>query len=445
MKKITSFWFVLLLSIVSFTAFGQEVDISIDHPAQVKAGEVFEVTVSIAKGSLTDYSRFSQDLPLGLTATNVSSPNADFSFDNQRIRIIWLKLPDVEEIKVSYNIMVDERLKGKFILGGVFAYVVEEERKFLNFEKSDEITIIPNPNVDPGLVVDIKDFKGGPSGAAGATAAAGVAGSTMQESYAMAIRQTPTLLSSGGYMVKILIQNPRGSKYAKVEEDIPSGYLFESVDSHDGIESFSSSTVKFIWMKLPGEAEFEVSYRLVPKRDEPQGEMLIKGELTYSAGNENKVVDIKQEDVDLGSLTLAEKRNLLQTGEFTVAAKTTPVVPEKVEPVEELVEPVKTTETSGTTIANTPVLAPEEGLYYRVQITAKRSAVDARSLFREAGVSQEIFVEQHEGYYKYTAGSFTSYNQAVSYRNQLEALSEINGAFVVAYRDGARIPMPSNN
>lgn len=434
MKKFTLIFVSVILIFISVSAFAQEVDISIDHPARVQAGEVFKVTVTISKGSLTDYSRFSQDLPLGLTASNVSSPNADFSFDNQRIRIIWLKLPEVEEIEVSYNIMVDERLKGKFILGGVFAYVVEEERKFLNFEKTDEISIIPSTRIDQALIVDIKDFKGGPSGSPGVVA-------SESEPYAMAIRQTPTLLSSGGYLVKILIQNPRGSKYAKVEEDIPSGYLFESVDSHDGIESFSSSTVKFIWMKLPAEPEFEVSYRLVPKRDEPQGEMVIKGQLTYSAGNENKVVDIKEADIDFGSLTLAEKRNLLQTGEASSAAlaatTVTPLVTKETKPD----DPEENTET---VIANTPVLTPEAGLYYRVQITAKRSAVDARAMFREAGVSREIFVEQHEGYYKYTAGSFTVYDQAVSYRNQLEALPEVEGAFVVAYRDGTRIPMPAN-
>ncbi len=161
MKKKNTFWLAVSMLCLSVSLTGQEVEISIDHPDEVKAGEVFEVTVTIDKGTLTDYSRFSQDLPLGLTATNVSSPNADFSFDNQRIRIIWLKLPEEQEVKVSYNIMVNERLKGTFILGGVFAYVVEEERKFLNFEKSTEITIVPNPIVDPAMIVDIKDFKGG--------------------------------------------------------------------------------------------------------------------------------------------------------------------------------------------------------------------------------------------------------------------------------------------
>ncbi len=195
MKKFKSFWTGITLICLSFSVSAQEVDISIDHPASVKAGEIFEVTVTISKGSLTDYSRFSQDLPLGLTATNVQSPNADFSFDNQRIRIIWLKLPEVEEIKVSYNIMVDERLKGKFILGGVFAYVVDEERKFINFEKSDEITIIPSSTIDPALVVDIRNFKGGPGGAQ-------VVVASDKAPYAMAVRQKPCAYEFGWLFCK---------------------------------------------------------------------------------------------------------------------------------------------------------------------------------------------------------------------------------------------------
>lgn len=433
MKNFKSFLIGIALICLSLWSSAQVVDISIDHPESVKAGEVFEVTVTISKGSLTDYSRFSQDLPLGLTATNVQSPNADFSFDNQRIRIIWLKLPDVEEIKVSYNIMVDERLKGKFILGGVFAYVVEEERKFLNFEKTKEITIIPSATIEPALIVDIEDFKGEPAGTP-------VAAATEKKSFAMAIRQKPVLLNSGGYSVKVLIKNPTGSKYAKVEEIIPSGYLFESVDPHDGIESFSSSTVKFIWMKLPQEPEFEISYLLIPKRDEPQGAMNIRGQLTYSAGNVNKIVEIKELEMDLDYLTIADKRDLLQTGELPSSAVRTSTV-------EEVKEPVLTQETSdqsGQTIANTKVLTPEEGIYFRVQITAKRNAYDARTMFRQAGVTQEILVEQDDGYYKYTAGSFTNYDQASVYKDQLEALPEVEGAFVVAYKDGTRIPMPSH-
>ena len=456
-----SYWLAASICCLSVSLAAQEVEISMDHPHQVNAGEAFEVTVTINKGSLTDYSRFSQDLPLGLTASNVSSPNADFSFDNQRIRIIWLKLPEEPEVKVTYNIMVDERLKGTFVMGGVFAYVVKEERKFLNFDRSDPITIIPNPSVDPSLVVDIKDFKGG------AAPTSPLIQAKEEEPFAMAIRQKPVLLSSGGYLVRLLVKNPEGSKYAKIEETIPSGYLFESVDPHDGIESFSSSTVKFIWMKLPQEPEFDVVYRLVPKRDEPQGNMVIEGLLTYSVGSENKVEEIKEMDVALTDLSVAEKRNLLLAGVAPASARkpaeTVQVTPEpekkpQKEPVKEPVkepepvakEPAPTPVTqqqpsgnSGQMIANTRVLASGTGVYYRIQLSANRRPFDARTYFRRAGVDQEVLVEQHDGLYKYTSGSFSNYSQALAYRNKIERLPEVKGSFVVAYRDGRRVSVAS--
>ena len=443
--KTISYWLIALLLCLVTALHAQEVKISMDHPDQVNAGEVFEVTVTISKGSLTDYSRFSQDLPAGLTATNVNSPNADFSFDDQRIRIIWLKLPVEQEVKVTYNILVDKRLKGSFVLGGVFAYVVEEERKFLNFERSSEITIIPNPNVDPALVVDIRDFEK-------VVAETPVVKEEEPEVVASVIRQKPVLEGSGSYLVRLLIQNPTGSKYAKIEETIPSGYLFESVDPHEGIESFASSTVKFIWMKLPSEPEFQVDYRLVPQRDKSQGKMAITGIMTYSIGNENRQVDIKEMDVALEQLSLAQKRNLLLTGQVpagvgrapeTASTQAPPARRTTPEPVKK--EPAGTppTASSGKTISNTAVLAAGQGLYFRVQLSANRRPFDARTFYRRAGVDQEVKVEEHEGLYKYTAGSFTVYSQADSYKKKLLKLPGVKDAFVVAYRDGKRVPVPS--
>ena len=65
--------------------------------------------------------------------------------------------------------------------------MVEEERKFLNFDKSDAISIIPSATMDPALIIDIKDFKGGDAIASAPDE---------QGPYAMAIRQKPVLLSS---------------------------------------------------------------------------------------------------------------------------------------------------------------------------------------------------------------------------------------------------------
>ena len=429
MKYLTHYLAVFILS-MAFSLSGQDVEISIDHPERVNAGENFTVTVTIKKGSLTDYSRFSQDLPLGLAATNVSSPNADFSFDEQRVRIIWLKLPEANEVKVSYLVSVDARLKGKFSLGGVFAYVVGDERKFLNFDQRKPITIVPSNSVDQSLIVDIQDFRGGKAPVIPPTVSRGVG------PFAMAVRQRPALLNTGGYLVHLLIDNPPGSKYAKVEESIPSGYLFEEVNSNEGIVSDASSSVKFIWMKMPEQSEFEVVYRLVPKQGEPQGNMLIEGLFTYTDGNENKEAGIVEMDVSLDNLSATQKRDLLATGKVPQATRTTPPV----QTASTTTPPVQTvSRPSGRVIANTKVLDRGTGVYFRIQLTANMNAFDATTFYREAGVDREVFVEQHNGYYKYTVGPFQTYSQAMSYKENVENIQEVQGAFVVGYNNGNRV------
>ena len=151
---------LFLMCFISFAVFGQQeaVDFSLEAPENVVAGNEFEVTLTFKKGDLKDYSRFSQDLPSGFTATNVISPNADFTFADQRIRIIWLKLPDEKEIQVKYAVDVHERLSGKLELTGTFAYVHEGERSYMNLSEPVVVKILPNPDIDQDLVVDIGEF-----------------------------------------------------------------------------------------------------------------------------------------------------------------------------------------------------------------------------------------------------------------------------------------------
>lgn len=435
----------LFLFLLAVSLSGQDVEISMDHPEMVNAGEDFEVTVTIKKGSLTDYSRFSQDLPLGLSASNLSSPNADFSFDEQRVRIIWLKLPDGDQVKVSYRISVDARLKGEVQLTGVFAYVVNDERKFLTFDQQPYITIVPNPSINQSMVVDIKDFRGGAAPVAASTTAPAEV-----EGFAMAVRQKPELLNSGAYRIHLLIKNPGGSRYAKVEETIPEGYTFEEVESSGGIVSHAASTVKFIWMSMPSQSEFEVVYNLVPLQDQTQGSMNVDGLLTYTSASENRVVEIVEVDASLEALSAAQKKDLLATGNIPASARITsgasrePRVTQPVRTEPQPTQPVRTetrpTESSSSgMIANTKVLDPGSGTYFRVQITANRTAFDATSFYRQAGLTREVLVEQHNGYYKYTVGPFQTYEQALQYVEQVNRMEEVEGAFVVGYRNGSRV------
>jgi len=258
----------------------------------------------------------------------------------------------------------------------------------------------------------------------------------------MAVRQKPALLNTGGYLIHLLIDNPPGSKYAKVEESIPSGYLFEEVNSSEGLVSDGVSTVKFIWMKMPEQSEFEVIYRLVPKQNEPQGNMLIEGLLTYTDGNENREAEIVQVDAVIDNLSATQKRDLLATGKFPQTTRSTPPVTTVTPATTVTRPPVSSTDmggASGRVIVNTKVLDRGTGVYFRVQLTANLTAFDATTFYRDAGLNREVFVEQHNGYYKYTVGPFQTYEQAMSYKGSVDRLEEVQGAFVVGYNNGNRV------
>jgi len=143
-------------------------------------------------------------------------------------------------------------------------------------------------------------------------------------------------------------------------------------------------------------------------------------------------------------MTSAQKRNLLATGVFTEVPKTAPQVKK---PVQTEATPQTTSSNVGTAsarmIVNTKVLDRGTGTYFRVQLTANRKPFDAQDFYRKAGVDKEVLVEQHEGLYKYTTGPFQSYNEAVSYRQRVEGLSVVQGAFVVGYQSGKRVPISS--
>lgn len=446
MKK----WVVFLAFLVAFLPLsGQPGGVSfyLEVPEEVTAGEDFEVELFFRKGDLEDYSRFSQVLPQGFAASNVSSPNADFSFSDQRVRIIWLKLPEEEEVRVKYVISVDERLSGKLELSGTFAYVVNGERAYMSLPRPEAVNIRPNPDIDPALVVDVSEF---PEMIRQSTASPATG-----EAFATVIRQQPVIEPNGLVYVTLLINTPEGTSFLKLEESIPGGYSFEALEANGAVVSQAASLARFVWMRPPGESLFTIRYRLVPILEEKQQPVEIQGNLSYTEDGATKEVRPRQVDVNLGSLDKTEQLALLATGAIGPGegiSSTTGTLPgngqqpdESTKIKEETMTDDSTSPAAGSAGASTvngiQVLQPTAGVVFRIQLAAVKHPVYAGTFFQESSLFRNVKVEKINGLHKYTVGPVSNYAEAVQMKARINSQSPVNDAFIVAYRDGRRVPV----
>jgi hypothetical protein len=422
--------------------FGGDVSVNIDVSGQIDAGKDIMVQVTINKGDLNGFSRFQLELPTGITATNMSSANADFSFKDQKVRLIWLRLPPEGTLSFSFNIHCDERLKGTFDLNGKFSYIDNNERKTIDVQPKS-VAIVPSTTIDPNLIVDIRDF-----GRMNSTQ--GPATGTV-----VCIRQKPIWSASNkNYIVTILVNKESLKKFAKIEETVPNGFTAMSLDNKDGIFTFKDNKAKFLWMNLPIDPYFTISYKLIPAQGVTNPEIL--GTFSYILDDKTQTIMIIERDVNLANITPETVKNLIQSlpavASNQIVNSSTPIATKPTNVAQTTTKKPITKANPETTVASIPkltrlntlnsasdLLEPQSGIYYRIQLAAGHRPLNSKRYFKRYKLEDKVLKEQHQGWIKYSVGSFNIYKDARDYRVHIWNTTSIDDAFVAAYNEGKRI------
>lgn len=454
------FYVVILQLIIAFFAgiLSSDVSMKMDIPGQINAGNTLKIKVTIDKGSINGFSRYQLDLPAGITATADNSANADFTFKDQKVRLIWLKLPEDSKISFSFTLHCDERLKGTFDVAGKFSYIDENDRKTVDVT-SQSVAIVPSTTIDPSLLVDIKDY--GKLGMPGVNASA---------TDIACIRQKPVWSDTNNeYIVTLLVNKESLKKFAKIEEQVPAGYTALNINSKEGIFTFRDNKAKFLWMNLPAESYFTVSYKLVPTNNAVTDKLSpsIVGNFSYINEDKTHSLAIIEKDADLANLTPESVKNILLSPVYIAAANTknnttiikateTANVKDKnasdIVAANEISKDIdkkqKANAEAATKISKatkalaqelTDQLAPQSGLFFRIQVAAGHKPVNIKSYFRKYKLDNSVYQENHNGWIKYSVGSFVTYKDARDYRTHIWNTSSIPDAFVAAYNDSKRI------
>ena len=140
---------------------------------------------------------------------------------------------------------------------------------------------------------------------------------------------TPTAIAPGATKnVSITINKGSVEGFAKLELVLPEG-LVASPDQTNGASfTFTDQKAKFLWMSLPSEQEFTVSYNLKAKSN-ASGYQIIKGTFSYIKENQridyelqSKVVLIGEDDGNSAPIASSNKEETSQNRYSKFAQRT---------------------------------------------------------------------------------------------------------------------------
>jgi len=481
---------LILLNLVSFILFGsilgENVNVTQKFPTELKKGETYTIEVAISKGALPGFAKFQQSFPEGFTATEVETQGASFTFSDQKVKFIWMALPEAEEFVIKYNLEVGENAPTTIVVDGKFSFIDDNERKTFDLPRQD-IAI-----VDEAMAEEESEA---------------------QSPASANCKRTVTKVGDNTFKVEITIEKEGIEGFAKLQDYIPEDLDADVNENKLAVFSTVDDKAKFVWMSIPEDNPLVVSYTISGDETLEAALSEMEGEFSFLSNNETSKVAVDFDGViggggavaDVPTTTpeetptnpeenaaaLAEEEAAKKAAEEAAAAaalaeaqkaaddaEAEKLAQEKVENQKTAAEKQKAAEdaeaeklaqekaesqkaaaeeqkrleeqkrvdaeqlaqaNADKTNAVTSTPAPQTGINYRVQIVAGHKMVDKAHFVKVYNYQSDYYTENHEGWIKYTAGAFGKYKEARDKRNEITSSHNFPGPFVTAYNAGERI------
>ncbi|MBK9283986.1 MAG: SPOR domain-containing protein [Sphingobacteriaceae bacterium] len=165
---------IFFLSFISSSVFSQ-IQINTNLPNVIGPSDELNVEVKITKSDIEGFAKYQMDVPAGIKAGEGNSLQGSFTFEEQRIKIVWVNIPGEKEFIFSFKLNTGNK-KGEIVLNQKFFYLVDGAKKdteaepltiniqdgattslaslTLNENASDPISTNENPDVKTNPVVN---------------------------------------------------------------------------------------------------------------------------------------------------------------------------------------------------------------------------------------------------------------------------------------------------
>jgi hypothetical protein len=484
--------------------FTDGVTITQSTPSSVTAGSEFTVELTINKGNIGGFAKLQQDLPAGFTATVIEAKGASFTFSNQSAKFIWTALPGDASFKISYKVSVGADATGDKILAGKFSYI-ENNTKMTADITPVTVNIGGTPvannnnnntnntaanNTTSNTNTDNTTTNTGSNDTSNTTATNTGSNTTNDNSTNKTSGDNSTATNNevtitgvncvrtmpsddaSEFKVEILVKKGNLAGFAKLQETLPAGFTATAGNTNGASFTFAEQKVKLVWVSLPADAEFKVSYNVkVDKAAAGSGPKSITGLFSYIENDETRKFNIPASIIDIkGDGPLANNNtndnkttdngnqnkvsdptannnnntngnnNTNTTANNTTNNNTGNTGSNDTSASNTNKNNGSTNNNNGNTSASTGmnIPSPQTGVMYRVQLAALQNPKSAAWFNSRFGIQGQVYTEMHEGYTKYTTGSFPMYKGARDERESIKGKG-VSDAFVTAYNSGKRI------
>lgn len=115
------------------------------------------------------------------------------------------------------------------------------------------------------------------------------------------VQEMPAKMDPGTEVrVTVTVNKDKISGFAKLQIDLPAGFTASAIETKGASFTFADGKAKFIWMALPTQPSFKVSYTLSADAS-VVGTMQVTGRLSYIEDNERKTVDMAPSTITIGT------------------------------------------------------------------------------------------------------------------------------------------------
>ncbi len=272
-------------------------------------------------------------------------------------------------------------------------------------------------------------------------------GFAQQAQVTMVTNLPPVVAPTAELKVEVKINKGTIGNFSKYEMELPQGFEATEGNSKTGYFTFEKGRVKIVWVTIPAEAEFIVSFKM--RLPLATGPYILYHKFLYMDNGVKKEVNGQQIDLKVDptgvTKTLSylpdEPEEVVKTN--TLAAVTNSYVPIVVTNSVQAIPtttlpPVKTptiaasANTIAVTSSNT-LSATQPGLTFLVQI-GTFSSDPGKAKYADLG---KVTVEKDGAIYKVLIGEYPTKEEALKKREELVARG-YNG-FLVKYQNGQRV------